>query len=340
MGNDLWFFAGDLICPVCHSALELTGHESLMCRKNGHYWPVHDGVARLCEVPEQPDVRNTIESFAFKWDVDINAMKRERQRVAVDWFFARFGADLGVDDQDGGLLPKCQRILDAGCGPGHLTEELARRAPQAQVWGVDMTRAVDAVGRVRNLRVVQADLTQLPIARSFDLIVSDGVLHHTHDTFASVKALAQKLMPRGHLMFYVYKQKAPIREFADNLIREHLAGSDPKKCLEVCATIADLGRQLREANVTLTFEKPIPFLGIEKGSLDLQRWFYWTIMKCFWDDSGDVLASTLENFDWYHPPLAHRHTVEEVRQGMEDAGLNIESIVEHDSGIAAHGTRG
>jgi len=266
-------------------------------------------------------------------------MKDERCRIAVDWFFARFGSALEIGALDGGLLSKCRRILDAGCGLGHLTEELAQRAPQAQIWGVDATRAVDTVKRSANLRVVQADLTQLPITRAFDLIVSDGVLHHTQDTFASVKALAGKLVPAGHLMFYVYKKKAPVREFVDDLIREHLAGSDPTKCLEYCETIADLGRQLREANVTLTFKKDIKFLGIEKGSFDLQRWFYWTIMKCFWDDSEDALTSTLENFDWYHPPLAHRHTVDDVRLGMANAGLSIESIVEHDSGIAAHGTR-
>ena len=45
-------------------------------------------------------------------------------------------------------------------------------------------------------------------------------MHHTPDAAAAVRSLAAALAPGGVLAFYVYKRKAPLREFADDYIRE------------------------------------------------------------------------------------------------------------------------
>ena len=79
--------------------------------------------------------------------------------------------------------------------------------------GVDVSTAVDVAARRFAERGVsaaflQADLTQLPLPpESFDLIFSEGVLHHTDDTRAALTAVVQHLKPGGRILFYVYRTR-------------------------------------------------------------------------------------------------------------------------------------
>lgn len=66
-------------------------------------------------------------------------------------------------------------ILDAGCGDGALTEQLA--AAGARVRGVDQSAAMVAAARARGLRVEQGDLTELSYEGEFDAVFSNAALH-------------------------------------------------------------------------------------------------------------------------------------------------------------------
>jgi hypothetical protein len=46
-------------------------------------------------------------------------------------------------------------------------------------------------------------------------------------------------------------------------------------------------------------------------------------MKCFWNEEFDAEANAAVNFDWYHPQLSSRHTLEECRGWFERAGLDV-----------------
>ena len=78
----------------------------------------------------------------------------------------------------------------------------------------------------------------------------------------------------------------------------------------------------------------IPMLGIKAGKQDLQRFIYWNMFKCYWNDTMDWDANVITNFDWYHPLHAHRHTPEEVRGWCAAEGLAIEHFDEQESGIS------
>ena len=337
-----WFKEGELICPICAAPLTFCD-EGVSCL-HGHLWLVDSGVANLTPRTLSRAVQTTIDSFAFKWAVDPRKVFEERSRVGTFWFYDRFKSSLprGETDFRDMLAPK-GRLLDVGCGLGNMTLEMARLAPQAQVWGVDLTPVAPLFtklhGNIPNVRLVQGDIRNLPIAGTFDLILADGVLHHTTDTRTSLLGLAGRLNPGGDFLFYVYKRKAPVREFTDDWLREHTTQMVPEECMEFCRALTDLGRQLRAAQITLRFEKPIPLLGIQAGEIDLQRWVYWHLLKCFWDDGGNELAAVVENFDWYHPPIAHRHTLEEVQEWLEEAGLKVIQLVAADSGISVWGHR-
>ena len=77
------------------------------------------------------------------------------------------------------------RVLDVGCGTGTLAVELSRRAPQAEVIGVDgdpeiLTRAeLKAVTSGTDIEFLSALATALPFAdNSFDRVTCSLLLHH------------------------------------------------------------------------------------------------------------------------------------------------------------------
>jgi ubiquinone/menaquinone biosynthesis C-methylase UbiE len=75
-------------------------------------------------------------------------------------------------------------ILDLGSGPGHLSIEIARRAPGLQVYGIDLSRQMVKIARrhakgVDNARFVFGNAAKLPFKdNSIDLVISTGASHH------------------------------------------------------------------------------------------------------------------------------------------------------------------
>ncbi len=62
-------------------------------------------------------------------------------------------------------------------------------------------------------------------------------------------------------------------------------------------------------------------------------------MKCFWNSSFTYEENVLINYDWYHPQLASRHTVEEVEEWFAKTGLDVvHRYVDH-YGITMRGRR-
>ncbi|MGH8030347.1 MAG: glycosyltransferase [Arenimonas sp.] len=96
-----------------------------------------------------------------------------------------------------------RRVLDAACGEGYGSALLAEVA--AEVTGVDIDgHCVDHAaeryaGRV-NLRFEQGDITGLPRAGQFDLIVCFGVLEHLADPERLIAGLDRLLAPNGVLL--------------------------------------------------------------------------------------------------------------------------------------------
>jgi 2-polyprenyl-3-methyl-5-hydroxy-6-metoxy-1,4-benzoquinol methylase len=64
------------------------------------------------------------------------------------------------------------------------------------------------------------DLTSLG---QFDFIYCQEVLHHTEDPARAFRNLCKLLLPGGEIAIYVYKRKAPTREWVDDCIRDELS---------------------------------------------------------------------------------------------------------------------
>jgi len=101
-------------------------------------------------------------------------------------------------------LSRRKRVLDAGCGSGYGSAELARSA--GMVAGADLSG--DAVDYARghyplpNLHFLQASCTALPFAAaSFDLIVAFEVIEHLPDWRAFLVEARRLVAPGGQCVF-------------------------------------------------------------------------------------------------------------------------------------------
>ncbi len=98
-------------------------------------------------------------------------------------------------------MPVGTRVLDIGCGPGHLAQCLAQHHPEAQVIGGDLDAAQVKIARRRtapNLQFLQEDVRQMTFpAKHFDLVVTSESFHHWTDPTRSVEEVARVLRPGG-----------------------------------------------------------------------------------------------------------------------------------------------
>lgn len=235
-------------------------------------------------------------------------------------------------------LSPARVILDAGCGNGRETIRLARLNPEALVIGLDISDAVDAASRnakgIPNIRFVQADLCSPPFFKnSFDYIFSFGVLHHTPDTRKAFSALAPLLAQNGEFAFYVYRKKAPLREYSDDFVRETIRTMSLDDAWEEMERLTLFGKALSDLKAQIDIPA-IPTLGIEGGKHDVQRLFYYTVLKCYWRDGWSLEENTHINFDWFYPQYSWRHTVEEVRDWIDEAGMSEREFIEIPAGLS------
>ncbi len=231
-------FSKRLCCPVCAGALDARPFDDsfwrglLTCARCRTWYPVHGGIpvlldfrvdfherfaseesARLAELPgfhppvgsPRPGERSTQRTFTEEWGL--------LQESEV-WFHytAEELVQLLRDVQLRWYRPGSTRvrsILDVGCGLGHETHALAQALPGAETIGIDVNLALLESPLTRqppkNVRFVVASLFALPFPRSsFDLVYSNGVLHHTHSTEQAFDAVADFVAADGRFFLWVY----------------------------------------------------------------------------------------------------------------------------------------
>ena len=296
-------------------------------------------VVSATEQSASTNQQQTDEAFGFKWSKRDTYESAASQANMRRWLLERY-CENEPQRLDEWLAGSRKIILDAGCGAGFsgllFFGDLLR---DHDYLGVDISTAVDvARERFRESGIpgdfLRANISSLDVPdSSIDVIFSEGVLHHTDSTELSLKQLATKLVPGGRFMFYVYRKKALVREFTDDAIREALRPMTDEQAWEALKPLTQLGIALGRLQNEIEVERAIPFLGIEAGKLDLQRFFYWNICKAYYRPELSFDEMNHINFDWFRPLNCHRHTPEEIRQWCEESNLVIERIDLQEAGI-------
>ena len=287
----------------------------------------------------------TESTFSYKWARRDTYESPAMHAMSQRWLLDRYcGGDPAAVDP--WLAGGRKRILDAGCGAAYSALILfGDRLRDHDYLGIDISDSVDVARQRFAERGIPGEFRKEGIFEttvsdgSADLIFSEGVLHHTDSTERAIKHLATKLAPGGHFMFYVYVKKALIREFTDDAVREALRPLSDEEAWNALQPLTKLGKALGELGVDIDVPEDIPYLGIKKGRLDVQRFFYWNVCKLFYRPDWTLDEMNHINFDWFRPLNCHRQTPAEVRLWCEEAGLEIERFVVEEAGITVSARR-
>jgi SAM-dependent methyltransferase/uncharacterized protein YbaR (Trm112 family) len=205
----------NLACHACASAFEvevtlreddeiITG--TLTCRECRESHAITGGVPRMNL--GMAGLERTAATFSYEWKAHHEGRLEEDTLFGLtleqDWQYFLEATGVNEDELDGML------VLDAGCGSGRPTRQIAERG--ATVIGVDIMEAVDeafaATRQLKNVHIVQANLFELPFRKgTFDLVWSNGVIHHTPNAEAAHAKLAFVVRPGGLLYVWVYAKR-------------------------------------------------------------------------------------------------------------------------------------
>lgn len=213
------------------------------------------------------------------------------------------------------LTPE-MHVLDVGCGTGRWSKYLAPKV--ASVTAVDPGEAVlaadEVLGKLSNVRIAMASADDLPFPeRSFDIVMSIGVLHHIPDTQQAMNDCVRMVKPGGYFYTYLYynleNRGAAFRMiFAlSNGLRRGISALPRGPKHAVCNLIAGVvyyplargGKWLRQIGLTRIADR-MPLRFYQDMSFYIMR-----------NDALDRFGTSLEQ----------RFSKEQVIRMMEQAGL-------------------
>ena len=122
------------------------------------------------------------------WDANLYNTKHD--------FVWKYGADVVSL-----LAPAAgERILDLGCGTGHLSAQIAESG--ASVIGVDRSAEMVAAAHKQypNMTFEVADACNLTFQNEFDAVFSNAVLHWIHEPERVIQGVARALRPEGRFV--------------------------------------------------------------------------------------------------------------------------------------------
>lgn len=196
-----------LACPACQADLGLED-AGLRCTSCGAFYGVTGNIPMLfCPndwEDSRKDVTMTVKSF-----YEETPFPNYDEFDNVGWLVdkARTGTFAKLlDDQ----VPFGVRILEVGCGTGQMSNFLS--VASRTVFGSDMSLPSLSLGQrfkeqndLRTVHFVQMNLFR-PCFKpaSFDLVICNGVLHHTSDPFLGFQTIARLVRPKGYLLVGLY----------------------------------------------------------------------------------------------------------------------------------------
>lgn len=157
------------------------------------------------------------------------------------------------------------RFLDVGCGTGMRSMLVAQHFGVKEFVGLDHSSAsLDIARRVaqedgfQRFTPVQGDLFNIPYPdASFDIVVSWGVLHHTHDPYRGLREMMRVCRPNGFVALYLYNKWNHWRHNIQKNRVSRIAGPNFEKRFEVAHRMYGTKPvdQMSPADIVLFYDK-------------------------------------------------------------------------------------
>ena len=316
-----------IINPKNNRTLQLDGGN--LVDLEGNTFPVINGVARISEL------ENYTENFGVQWN-KFNKTQLDNEIGGLNLSRRRFFAETHWDQED--LTGQC--ILEVGSGAGRFSKVVLEHT-KAVLYSVDYSDAVTANfrnnGRIApdRFHLFQASVYEMPFSdNSFDKVFCFGVLQHTPDFDASIKALIGKAKPGGEIIvdFYPIKgwwtkinAKYILRPITKKMPHEHLLRLIEKNIDWLISThyilhrigLGFMTRFLPLCNVTESFPKTLT-------KSEIREW------------------AILDTFDQYSPEHDHPQRITDVAKMFERHGAQVtfSGIEQFGEGMYASVVRG
>jgi arsenite methyltransferase len=161
------------------------------------------------------------------------------------------------------LVPRQgERIVDVGCGPGHLAREIADAVgPDGQVSGVDVSEQMLALAADTGVELVQASGTTLPFEDcAFDAAVATQTYEFVEDLPAAFAELHRVLRAGGRALILDTDWDSIVWHSSDpQLMRRVLDGwrrrvADPHLPRTLAARLQDAGFEVTRREVFAIFD--------------------------------------------------------------------------------------
>lgn len=239
---------GLLACPVTGAPLAATADG--LVAGNGRHYPIENGIARLF-APTGPeafdgDVTDRVKAFYEETPFPNYAADETRETLAAK---ARRNLFLQALDR---AVPPDAVVLEAGCGTGQLANFLGF-APGRRVFGGDI--CLNSLGLAEGFRaregIANAAFLQMNLFRppfrdaGLDLVLANGVLHHTGDARTGFEALLRPLKPGGIVLVGLYNRYARLPTLARRRAFAHFGAA--AHFLDRRLTAREAGGAQREA---------------------------------------------------------------------------------------------
>jgi len=173
------------------------------------------------------------------------------------------------------------------------------------------------------------------------LLSCEQSIHHAPSPSAVFDSLCKSLSSSGgKVIVSVYAKKSPIREKFDIIIRDTIAKLPEEQKYEIAKRFTDIGKLLSEIGVKVN----VPSDAFEFGNLagremTLQRFFYYAIFKCFYNDQFTYDKSVEFTYDWYSYPVCNKTSLDELCGWFMKNGIAIHHVDSNDSNINLKGQK-